>query len=135
MKILLLTDGIHPYVIGGMQKHSYNLACSLALAGVQVHMVHCVYEGELPEIDINAFDKQVLKNLTFSCYKFPSLGKFPGHYIRESWKYAQMIYGDFQHKWDDYDFVYAKGFTAWTLISQKQSKNISVSYRRQISWL
>ena len=26
MRIALLTDGIYPYLVGGMQKHSYNLA-------------------------------------------------------------------------------------------------------------
>ena len=26
MKISLFTNGIYPYVLGGMQKHSYNLA-------------------------------------------------------------------------------------------------------------
>jgi len=26
MKIALLTDGVHPYVIGGMQKHHFILA-------------------------------------------------------------------------------------------------------------
>ena len=35
MKILLLTDGIAPYALGGMQKHSANLAKYLTLAGVE----------------------------------------------------------------------------------------------------
>lgn len=124
MKILLLTDGIHPYVIGGMQKHSYNLAYSLALAGIKVHIVHCVYEGEIPEIDERSFNKKVIANLEFSCYKFPSLGRLPGHYMRENKAYSQAIFKDFGDKWQAYDFIYAKGFTAWELFSHK--KNISV---------
>ena len=49
MKILLLTDGIAPYAMGGMQKHSANLAKYLTLAGVEVTLVHCVArEKEIP---------------------------------------------------------------------------------------
>ena len=52
MKILLLTDGITPYAMGGMQKHSANLAKYLTLAGVEVTLVHCVArEKEIPSDD------------------------------------------------------------------------------------
>ena len=40
MKVALLSDGITPFVIGGMQKHSYNLAKYLTIRGVQVTLFH-----------------------------------------------------------------------------------------------
>ena len=40
MKISLLTDGIFPYVIGGMQKHSYYLVKYFAQIGVYVDLYH-----------------------------------------------------------------------------------------------
>ena len=40
MKIALLTDGIYPYVIGGMQKHSYFLAKYLARNKINVDLYH-----------------------------------------------------------------------------------------------
>ena len=42
MKVLMITDGINPFVIGGMQKHSANLAKHLTLSGCKVTLVHCV---------------------------------------------------------------------------------------------
>lgn len=42
MKIAILTDGIYPFVIGGMQKHSYYLARFLVLRGHEITLVHCV---------------------------------------------------------------------------------------------
>jgi hypothetical protein len=42
MKILLLTDGIFPFVMGGMQKHSYYLAKYLDKEVVDVTLAHCV---------------------------------------------------------------------------------------------
>ena len=42
MKLLILTDGIYPFVIGGMQKHSFHLAKFLSLRGHDITLVHCV---------------------------------------------------------------------------------------------
>ena len=36
MKISLFTNGIYPYVLGGMQKHSFNLAKYFAKNGILV---------------------------------------------------------------------------------------------------
>ena len=46
MHILLLTDGITPFVTGGMQRHSANLAKYFTLAGAKVSLVHCVENGK-----------------------------------------------------------------------------------------
>ncbi|MEN9346533.1 MAG: hypothetical protein RLZZ77_44, partial [Bacteroidota bacterium] len=49
MKLLLITDGISPFVIGGMQKHSANIARFMVEKGHEVTVVHCVpYGTSLP---------------------------------------------------------------------------------------
>ena len=40
MRIALITDGIWPYVLGGMQKHSYYLCKYLAQQNVYVDLYH-----------------------------------------------------------------------------------------------
>jgi hypothetical protein len=40
MQIALITDGIWPYVMGGMQKHSYYLCKYLAQNKVNIHLFH-----------------------------------------------------------------------------------------------
>ena len=46
MKIAFLTDGIPPYIIGGMQKHSLELAKELVLNGMDVDLFHFVQKNE-----------------------------------------------------------------------------------------
>ena len=46
MKIALLTDGIPPYIVGGMQQHSYSLAKYLVLNGNEVTLFHFVKKGK-----------------------------------------------------------------------------------------
>ena len=128
MKILLLTDGITPFVLGGMQKHSANLAKYLTLAGVEVTLVHCVALGD----DVPS-DKRVNETL-FSDgkklskiigLKFPAMGNIPGHYLKESYRYSEIVYDKVKADLDNYDFIYAKGFSAWKLL-HKRSKGIKM---------
>ena len=122
MKILLLTDGIAPYAMGGMQKHSANLAKYLTLAGVEVTLVHCVAgEKEIPSDDAvneSLFSSQQKLNKIIGL-KFPSMGKAPGHYLKESYRYSEMVFEKVKDELDSYDFIYGKGFSAWKLLHKK----------------
>jgi glycosyltransferase involved in cell wall biosynthesis len=117
MNILLLTDGITPFVTGGMQRHSYNLADYLTRAGHRVHLVHCVPQGQpLRTITETLGDRE---GLTEDCLYFPAPGKFPGHYIRESYKYSVLVFNAVKDRLQHFDFVYAKGFTTWDLLRRR----------------
>ncbi|WP_066755434.1 glycosyltransferase family 4 protein [Crocinitomix algicola] len=122
MKILLITDGITPYVTGGMQRHSANLAKYFTLQGVEVTLVHCVsHHQSIPsETDVN---KELFGDTTTKLDKiiglhFPKPGKFPGHYIRNSYKYSQLVYESID--FSQFDFIYAKGYTAWHALALKK---------------
>ena len=129
MKILLLTDGITPYAMGGMQKHSANLAKYLTLADIEVTLVHCVaQEKEIPSDDaVNSilFSGEQKLNKIIGL-KFPSMGKAPGHYLKESYRYSEMVFEKVKDELDSYDFIYAKGFSAWKLL-HKKSKGIKMA--------
>jgi glycosyltransferase involved in cell wall biosynthesis len=118
MKIALFTDGISPYVIGGMQKHSFNLAKYFARNKIYVDLYHT----NQSTYDISALDfftkdeKQYIRSFVL---EFPSLGSLPGHYIRESFEYSSRIFSLFS-KNAGVDFIYAKGFTAWKLLDEKR---------------
>lgn len=122
MKILILTDGISPFVIGGMQKHSFYLAKFLALRSHEVTLVHCVPFGKtLPsqEETVAAMDLPVGHSFTSVALHFPQAGAMPGHYLKESYLYSQNIYNRFKDRLNEFDFIYAKGFAAWYLLAQK----------------
>jgi glycosyltransferase involved in cell wall biosynthesis len=123
MRILLLTDGIYPFVTGGMQKHSYYLAKFLTRMNVDVHLVHC--SNDLNTIDVKEhpeFDDFNHEKITFKSYKFPSQGMFIGHYVRENKRYSEMIYTDLKDQLDDFNLIYCQGFTGWSFI-QKSNRN------------
>ena len=117
MTIALLTDGIHPCVIGGMQRHSFYLAKYLAAAGVRVDLYHTIPDKSSCT-ELEGFTPEEKANIRSFVVKFPSLGKSPGHYIRESYTYSVDIWKIFL-KQSRVDFVIVKGFAGWELLNQK----------------
>ncbi len=124
MRIALLTDGIWPYVLGGMQKHSYYLCKYLAQKGVKVDLYHF----NDSKYDINAlefFSEEEKKNITSIVLKFPKGKSFPGHYVWKNYQYSKLIYIQLEDKLQYYDFIYTKGFTGWHTINQKKKRKIT----------
>lgn len=110
-----MTDGIYPGVIGGMQKHSFNLACALAEQNVQVD----IYTIKVKGVNVMASIPDLLKGkISVFEAEFPSMGKSPGHYIRESYEFSIRLL-KLLEKGTRPDFVIAKGFCAWALLAKK----------------
>ena len=128
MKIAFFTDGIPPYIIGGMQKHSLNLAKELVLNGIDVDLFHFVQKNEkIPssnELNKLVFDGKSSFNRVY-CTHFPSSIYFPGHYIWNSYKYSKFIFEIVKYDIEKYDFIYAKGFASWELLKEKKKHNIN----------
>lgn len=126
MKIALITDGIAPYVIGGMQKHSFYLAKYFARHKIYVDLYH--YNDSTYNIDLLEFfsdeEKQYINSIVLD---FPKSDSLPGHYIRQSYQYSCLIFNAIKSKLNSYDFIYTKGFTGWKLITEKHKGNIQCS--------
>jgi len=123
MKIALLTDGIHPYVIGGMQKHSYYLAKELAKQGHSVYLFHC-NESAYDATQLEFFSAEEKANIKGFLIPFPRKNYFPLHYIYESYKYSQAIANALEPVLPEMDFIFAQGFSAWDLLNKKKLKNL-----------
>lgn len=124
MKILVLTDGIFPYVIGGMQKHSYNLVKQLVLKGESVTLVHCVPFGKPLPSHYEVAEKLGLEkhfNFESIAVHFPQKGIIPGHYLKESYLYSKIVYDMLRDRLSEFDFIYAKGFSAWHFLVEKRN--------------
>lgn len=122
MKLAIVTDGIYPYVLGGMQKHSFYLAKFLARQGADVTLVHCVpHNKSLPsEKDVKqALDIGPEDRFLSYCLHFPKAGTFPGHYLKESYTYSEKVHAVLKDQLTDFDFIYIKGFAGWDLIRRK----------------
>jgi glycosyltransferase involved in cell wall biosynthesis len=125
VKVLFLTDGIHPFQLGGMQKHSLVLSKLLALNGVKLQVYHCGGQDYSQELFMSAY-KDAADHVQESMIPFPKLDKLPGHYIRENKRYSQMIYEDVKSKLGEFDLIYAQGFTAWHFIKEKKKGQFKV---------
>lgn len=119
MKLILLSDGIWPYVLGGMQKHSYYICKYLARKGVQVHLVH--YNQSTYNIHkLEWFTEEEKKNISQTVLDFPKSPRFPGHYLYNSYRYSKRAFEAIKDRLSDSDFIYSKGFSAWYLLNQKK---------------
>jgi glycosyltransferase involved in cell wall biosynthesis len=124
MRIALITDGIAPYVLGGMQKHSFYLAKYFSKNKIHVDLVH--YNDS--KYDINAlefFTEEERAYIHPIVLQFPTSAKFPGHYVYKSYKYSCLAFDAIKDQLNTYDFIYTKGFTGWKLISEKHKGNVS----------
>lgn len=126
MRIAFLTDGIYPYELGGMQRHSTNMLKYLVLNGVEVTLFHAVNKINVPseaEILSNLFPDVKPENLKVIGFNFPSSLKFPGHYFFNSYNYSVLVYKALlENDINKFDFIYAKGFSAWRLLKEKKRK-------------
>ncbi len=118
MRIALITDGISPYVIGGMQRHSFYLAKYFAKNKVYVDLYH-FNQSSLNIQELKCFDEDEKKYIHSFVIPFPKEGRLPGHYIYESYIYSKRIFEIIKTTLNDYDFIYTKGFSGWKLIQEK----------------
>lgn len=123
MRIALITDGIAPYVLGGMQKHSFYLAKYFAKNKIDVDLIH--YNDSNYDINkLDFFTEDEKKYIHSIVLQFPTSAKFPGHYVYKSYKYSCLAFEAIKNQLNNYDFIYTKGFTGWKLISEKLKGNI-----------
>lgn len=125
MKVLFLTDGIHPFQLGGMQKHSLILTQLLAERGVEL----CIYHCSGTDYSSDQFSEAYGENTSLVEEKvilFPKTDSLPGHYIRENKKYSELIYSDISERMQEFDLIYAQGFTGWHFIKMKKKGNVFI---------
>lgn len=128
MRIALLTDGIWPFVVGGMQKHSFYLCKYFARKGVYVELFHTSDMNS--NIDLNSvFTEEELKYIRAWYVLKPKSDKLPGHYTRSAYKYSENIFLKLKEVMEiqpDIDFVYAKGLTSWYMLKNRPKLNFNI---------
>lgn len=127
MRILLVTDGLFPFVMGGMQKHSYYLAMHLAKKGASVEVVHCCAKqvgGH--EHELMGWEGEWARRITFTQVPFPVLKRLPGHYLRANGQYSTAVYDRLRERVAGFDLIYCQGFTASAFIRGRKRGDITV---------
>lgn len=121
--ISLLTDGIYPFVMGGMQKHSYYLAKYFALHHIHVDLYHYIPQSKHEVAD--AFTEEERNYIQLIPIEMPTSDKLPGHYLRQSKKYSKKIFQAFIQR-KKTQFIYAQGFTAWYFLQNKKMVEVPI---------
>lgn len=121
MRIALLTDGIYPHIVGGMQKHSYYLTKNFARKGIYVDVYHVMPDGNEFSVEESYYSSDELKNIRFFPILFPRKHYFPGHYLWESYLYSKNVFNEFKNQ-GEVDFVYVQGFSGWNYLENRLSK-------------
>ncbi|NNM95221.1 MAG: glycosyltransferase family 4 protein [Bacteroidia bacterium] len=127
MRIALLTDGIFPYVIGGMQKHSFFLAKELARLGHTVYLFH-YNESNFNAGTLEFFNGEEKRNIKPFLIGFPHRRYFPFHYLYESHLYSEHIYRHLEPLLPQTDFIIAQGFCAWALLKKKHGAKTGAAF-------
>lgn len=119
MRIAFLTDGIYPYVLGGMQRHSYYVCKYLARNKIRIRLFH-FNQGSYDINALECFTEEEKAYIDPVVLDFPPSGRLPGHYIRESYRYSVSIYEALKPEINQFDFIYAKGFSGWKLLEERK---------------
>src|SRR5690554_2964437 len=118
LSIIILTDGIYPIHLGGMQKHSWYLAKSLAAIGVRTKVYFPGKESDLHTIN-KSFSKSEKENLTVIPIAPTPNFNFPGHYLYENYLFSERLLSKLEAEAKP-DFIYAQGFSAWALVNRRR---------------
>ena len=122
MKIALITDGLHPYVMGGMQRHSTMLAQHMAAHGVGLVVFHTAHSKSATDAAkaLEGFPESVKTQVQHVFVEYPKRGRLPGHYIRESRSYSERLLESYREQGIECDFIYAQGLTGLAFIEAKK---------------
>ena len=129
LRILFLSDGMHPFVLGGMQKHSYSLCEQLLKAKARLTIFHALPQGT--EIDRDQIDTIFGKNENkpeIRSFYFPQGDKLPGHYVRDNIRLSHEYYEAAKTNLDQFDMIYGQGFTAYAFIKSRCNPPVFINF-------
>ncbi len=124
MKIALITDGLFPDVIGGMQKHSFFLVKYLARNRVCVDLYYTAPDPGMNKA-LKIFTEAEMIYIHPVFIPFPDKGSLPGHYIKESLAYSTAAYIRIDQR-PEVDLIYAQGFTGWYCCQQRSRGKLNI---------
>lgn len=101
-----------------MQKHSYYLIKYFTQQAVYVDLYH-LNDSSYDINRLEFFTEEEKKYITPFVFTFPNKGKWPWHYLQESYLHSKMMYKCFVEQ-APVDFIYSKGYTGWYFIKQKK---------------
>lgn len=121
LRIAILANGIFPYAIGGMQKHTTYLARYLAKAGIEVDL-YFIKDARHPSaerIRREQFGNDQAINVHPVFHR--RLPYFPGHYYLTCWWQSRYLARAVLSAAKPVDFILAQGYTGWHAMQARRT--------------
>jgi glycosyltransferase involved in cell wall biosynthesis len=124
MRVALVTDGISPFSMGGMQRHSRMLLEHLCRLGVDVTVFHTVFSAARRDAAraLEGVPADLRSRFRHEYVDYPSIPSFPGHYLVREWEYSRRCLHRFLEGGHRADFVYAQGLTGWAFLRHSERR-------------
>ncbi len=117
MKFLILSDGIAPFSLGGIQRHTQLLVRYLLLAKHDVVLYYtaekALSDKDLLQACIPESDLGEIGDFRTKYFEFPKPLPLPGHYLRASRAFSKALFEAYQIEEEKFDLIYAQGFCSW----------------------
>ena len=120
MRLLFLSDGTAPFVVGGMQQHSTILVKYMAHLVDDITLMHCGKISEAPPDSAQIMGALGHpRNVVAIGAPFLDSGRLPGHCLRAS-KLLSQSYFRLAGSLSAYDAIYAQGLTGYAFLNKHQ---------------
>jgi glycosyltransferase involved in cell wall biosynthesis len=126
MRLALLTDGVFPHVVGGIQKHSAHLAGYLARAGVEVELHHLPGDDREAAAALAGFAEADRERIDSHLSVWPSPLRLPGHYLRACRAHSAALFENLRPGLGRLDAIYAQGLTGLACTAARRRGELTV---------
>lgn len=116
MRIAILTNGLFPFTVGGIQMHSYQLSRAFARLKISVDIYY--FRPEFSEQNF-LYNDQELEYIRLIEFVYPSSFKFPGHYILTQYYLSREYFRYIEQHELDYSIIYSQGFTSLYFLNKR----------------
>jgi len=117
-KIALITDGMWPYSLGGMQKHSFFMCKYLALRKIYIDVYYTNHQKiEMTELKPYFKADNIAEYIRLFFIPNVSARHFPGHYLYETYQNSKAVNVELNKRYNEYDIIYIQGFLGWRFLT------------------
>ena len=118
MKIALISPGLHPYVLGGIQRHSFNLVRELAKLGVGIDLYHTDFKSAEGIDGLDGMTEEERAGITSIALPWPKRDSLPGHFVRELKKFSESVL-EVMRRRPPVDLIYDQGMTSHAILDAR----------------
>lgn len=120
-RVLVISAGLSPYEVGGIQKHTRNLVYYLSMNGIEVTLMH---SNTVRDNYKSAFGND-MSSIKTIMVKPPRLLNFPGYYSIWAIFLSYRFFNSSNYQ--EFDVIYAQGLVGYSFAKSRKARRKLVS--------